>query len=98
MQPPKTTKEVQILTEHVAALARFIARLGDVCLPFIKTLKKARKFEWDEECNKVFARLKEYLSNPPMLSRLRPGEVLFLYLAATEGIDQGTTEKSLRIF
>jgi RNase H-like domain found in reverse transcriptase len=44
-----------------------------------------RKFEWDEECNKAFAKLKDYLSNPPMLSRPRPDEILFLYLAATRG-------------
>jgi RNase H-like domain found in reverse transcriptase len=83
MQPPKIAKEE--LTGHVAALARFIARSRDVCLPFFKTLKKARKFEWDEECNKAFARLKEYLSNPPVLSRPRAEEILFLYLAATGG-------------
>jgi hypothetical protein len=39
MQPPKTAKEVYILMGHVAALTRFIARLGDACLPFFKTLK-----------------------------------------------------------
>jgi RNase H-like domain found in reverse transcriptase len=46
-------------------------------------LKKARKFEWDRECNKVFAKLKKYLSNPLVMSRPMVGETLFLYLAAT---------------
>jgi RNase H-like domain found in reverse transcriptase len=56
-----------------------------VCLSFFKTLKKVRKFEWDEECNKTFTKLKEYLSNPPVMSRLMVRETLFLYLATIGG-------------
>jgi Reverse transcriptase (RNA-dependent DNA polymerase) len=62
MQPSKTAEEVQILTGRIAVLTRFIARSRDVCLLFFKTLKKARKFEWDEKCNKAFAKLKNTYS------------------------------------
>jgi RNase H-like domain found in reverse transcriptase len=53
-------------------------------------LKKARKFEWDEECNMAFSKLKEYLSNPPVMRRPIVGEVLFLYLATTGGVVSAT--------
>jgi RNase H-like domain found in reverse transcriptase len=85
MQPPKTTKKIQILPGRVAALTRFIARSGDVCLPFFKILKKVRKFNSDEICDKAFVKFKEYLSNPPVMSRPKAGEILFLYLAVTGG-------------
>jgi hypothetical protein len=31
-----------------------------MCAPFFKTMKKARQFEWDEECNMTFLKLKKY--------------------------------------
>ncbi|GAA0173042.1 hypothetical protein LIER_26742 [Lithospermum erythrorhizon] len=43
------------------------------------------KFCWDDECNKPFEELKEYLSSPKLLYQLEPGEVLQLYLAVSEG-------------
>lgn len=42
MSPPKTLKEVQILT----ALNRFISKMVDRCLPFFKSLHNIRNFEW----------------------------------------------------
>ena len=35
MRSPSKTKEVQSLTERVAALSRFILRATDKCLPFL---------------------------------------------------------------
>ena len=46
MVSPKTKREVQRLTERVAALNRFITRSTDKCLPFYDTLKGNKKFEW----------------------------------------------------
>ena len=81
MSLPKTIKEVQSLTGRVAALNRFVSRATDKCLPFFKTLKKA--FAWTEECEAAFQDLKQYLSNPPLLSPSKKGEDLFLYLAVS---------------
>ena len=57
MEPPKNIKEVQSLTERVAALNRFISKATDKCLPFFKVLRKA--FEWTDECRKAFQDLKD---------------------------------------
>ena len=43
MQPPKTIKDVQRLTDRLAALRRFILKLAERCLPFFDTLKGALK-------------------------------------------------------
>ena len=81
MKPPRNVKEVQSLNGKVAALNRFVSRVTDKCLPFFRTLKKS--FEWTDECQQVFEELKAYLSAPPLLSPLQPGEELFLYLAVS---------------
>ena len=37
---------------------------------------------WDDKCEQAFRSLKEYLSKPPLLSKLVKGEPLYLYLTA----------------
>ena len=48
MKPPQNVKEVQSLTERVAALNKFVSKATDKCLPFFKVLKKT--FEWTDDC------------------------------------------------
>uniref|UniRef100_A0A2N9ES18 Uncharacterized protein n=1 Tax=Fagus sylvatica TaxID=28930 RepID=A0A2N9ES18_FAGSY len=81
MQPPKTTKEIQRLTERVAALNRFISQSTDKCLPFFKTLKKA--FTWTNECQQAFEKLKRYLTTPPLLSPSKQRKELYVYLTVS---------------
>ena len=52
MKPPQSVKEVQSLTERVAALNRFVSKATDKCLPFFRVLKKA--FEWTDDCQRAF--------------------------------------------
>ena len=40
MQPPRRIKDVQRLNGCITALGRFISRLGERALPFLKLLKK----------------------------------------------------------
>ena len=64
MGPPRSVKDVQKLIGYMVALNRFISRLGEKGLPFFKLLKKTDKFEWTEEANEAFKKLKEYLTSP----------------------------------
>ena len=79
MQPPRTIKETQGLTERIATLNRFVSRSTDKCLPFFKVLTKA--FGWTDECQQAFEELKVYLATPSLLSPSKQGEELYLYLA-----------------
>ena len=63
-----------------AALNRFISRSADRYRPFFQLLNKWKRFEWIEECVLAFQKLKEYLSRPPIMSRLEVDEVLFAYI------------------
>jgi hypothetical protein len=49
MAKPSNKKDVMKLTGMMAALGRFISKLGEKGLPFFKLLKKADKFIWDDE-------------------------------------------------
>ena len=79
---PRSVKEVQRLTGHIAALNRFVSKATDKCLPFFKTLKQA--FHWTDKCKVAFQALKDYLSKPPLLSPSVKGEDLFLYLVISQ--------------
>jgi hypothetical protein len=46
MDAPATIKDVQKLKGCMAALNRFLSRLGEWGLPFFKLLKRQDKFEW----------------------------------------------------
>ena len=43
-------------------------------------MNKWKGFEWTEECALAFQQLKEYLSQPPIMSNLLTDEVLFSYI------------------
>jgi len=52
----------------MAALSRFISRLGEKGLPFFKMLKASGKFTWMPEADKVFDELKQLLTMPPVMT------------------------------
>jgi hypothetical protein len=87
MEPPRSQKKVQKLTRCMAALSRFISRLGEKGMPFYKLLKKVDKFQWTIEAQEALEALKKFLTTPPVLKpprRATPGqpiEDLLLYIS-----------------
>lgn len=51
----------------MASLGRFLARSGEIGLPFYQILMHPTKFEWAINVGKAFEKLKAYLSSPPLL-------------------------------
>jgi hypothetical protein len=87
MVKPAKLHNVQKLAGRVAALSRFVARLGEKALPFYALMKKSDdKFEWTEEGDTAFAQLKKVLSTPPVLVAPNEKEPLLLYIAATHQV------------
>ena len=80
LHPPRNLKEVRKLTGMIAALNRFISRSTNRCRPFFKLLNKWKGFEWTEKCVLTFQQLKEYLSQPSIMSSPEEDEVLFAYI------------------
>jgi hypothetical protein len=71
------------LTGRLAALSRFISKLGEKALPFYQLLRKMDKFTWAAEAQAAFDDLKHRLSTPPVLVTPRKKEPMLLYIAAT---------------
>src|SRR5437016_236905 len=86
MNSPTKLKDVQKLTGCMAALNRFVSRLGERAMPFYKLLKKQDKFQWSPEAQQAFDKLKEFLTSPPVLVPPMPEEPLLLYIAATSHV------------
>jgi hypothetical protein len=76
MKAPTCIKDMQKLTGCMAALNRFISKLGERGLPFFKLLKHQEKFAWTQEADQAIAQLKDFLSKPPFLTAPRKKEQL----------------------
>nr|AAP53711.1 retrotransposon protein, putative, Ty3-gypsy subclass [Oryza sativa Japonica Group] len=86
MKPPSSQKDVQKLTGCMAALSRFVSRLGERGMPFFKLLMKTDNFQWGPEAQKAFEDFKKLLSTPPVLASPHPQEPLLLYVSATSQV------------
>ena len=84
LRPPSSPKEVQVLTGMLAALNQFISKFTDHCRPFYQLLKKWKGFQWNEERDRAFRDLKDYLMQAPMLMAPDSGEDLFMYLSISD--------------
>jgi hypothetical protein len=86
LQPPKTRKEIQKLAGMMAALSRFISKLGKRGISFYKLLHKADGFQWDDQAAVAFTKLRQYLKSVPTLVPPRPEDILLLYVAAADAV------------
>ena len=86
MPAPTKLREVQRLAGRVAALSRFISKLGEKALPFYQLMKKSDKFEWTQEAQDAFDHLKKTLTTSPVLVAPLENEPLYLYVSATNKV------------
>jgi ribonuclease HI len=83
MGPIKNLKGVQRVTGCLAALSRFIARLGERILPLYKLMKKSDHFTWTPEVQEALDSLKNILKSPPILTAPTTEELMLLHISAT---------------
>jgi hypothetical protein len=74
---------VQSVTGCLAALSRFISRLGEQGLPLYRLLRKTDHFPWTPEAQEALDKLKALLSKALILVPPSDGEPLVLYITAT---------------
>jgi dsDNA-binding SOS-regulon protein len=67
----------------LAALSRFISRLGESGLPLYRLLRKAERFTWTPKAKEALGNLKALLTNAPILVSPAAGEALLFYIATT---------------
>jgi hypothetical protein len=81
---PTCKCDVQKLLGKVNYLRRFISNLAskvDSFLPLIR-LKHHKDFRWGDEQRRVFEKIKDYLTSPPILRVPRSNGDFRLYIAA----------------
>src|SRR4051812_44492063 len=86
MKQPQEIRDVQKLTGCLAALSRFISRLGEKALPLYQLMKKSPSFAWTEEAQVAFKELKKKLTTRPVLAAPKEKEPLLIYIAATSQV------------
>jgi hypothetical protein len=64
---PKTVKQVRQFTGMCSYWLRYIPNYAEICAPLHQLKRKGVKFKWSEQCQKSFEKLKEIISNPPVL-------------------------------
>jgi hypothetical protein len=90
MGPIKDLKGVQRVMGCLAALSRFILRLGEKGLPLYRLSRKAERFSWTSEAEEALGNLKALLTNAPILVPPTAGEALLIYVAATTQVVSAT--------
>ena len=81
---PRTQKKVRSFMGRLNYITRFISQMTAKCDPIFKILRKNNSRNWDEECQVAFDKVKEYLTNPPVLVSPVQGKPLILYLTVHE--------------
>ncbi|XP_058722923.1 uncharacterized protein LOC131594738 [Vicia villosa] len=84
MPEPRTEKEVRGFLGRLNYIARFISHLTATCEPIFKLLRKDQTARWNNDCQRAFEKVKEYLQEPPILMPPVPGRPLIMYLTVLE--------------
>ncbi|WJZ90965.1 hypothetical protein VitviT2T_010079 [Vitis vinifera] len=83
MPAPRIEREVRGFLGRLQYISKFIARLTDICEPIFRLLRKSQPTIWDDQCQRVFERIREYLLSPLVLAPPTPGHPLLLYLSVS---------------
>src|SRR3954469_2644332 len=83
---PTDLKQIQKLTECVAALSRFISRLREKALPLYLLLRRTEHFKWTEAATAGLDEIKARLATNPVQAAPNIGEPMLLYIAATHQV------------
>jgi hypothetical protein len=82
--PPTNLKELQSLLGKINFVRRFISNLSQKVLPFspLLRIKKDQKFVWDDEQQKAFDEIKQYMKEPLVLVPPQLDKPFKLYVVA----------------
>ena len=65
-------------------IARFISQLTPTCEPIFKLLRKNQAVLWNNDCQEAFEKIKQSLTNPPVLMPPVIGRPIFLYMTVLD--------------
>ena len=81
MLPPRSEKEIRGFLDRLQYISRFITKLTSTCEPIFKLLRKNEPHTWNDEYQRAFELIKEYLLHPPILVLPQHGKPVLLYIS-----------------
>ena len=70
----------------MAALSRFISKLGEKALPLYRLLRRTDNFEWTDAVTAGLEEIKTLLASNPILAAPNAGEPMLQYISATHQV------------
>ena len=70
----------------MAALSRFISKLGEKVLPLYRLLRRTDHFVWTDAATAGLEEIKTLLASNPILAAPNVGEPMLLYISATHQV------------
>nr|CAN65457.1 hypothetical protein VITISV_031126 [Vitis vinifera] len=67
MPAPRTESEIRGFLGRLQYISRFIPRLTNIYEPIFRLLRKSQPTVWDDQCQRTFEKIREYLFSPPVL-------------------------------
>jgi len=90
MRSPENVKKIQRLIERLTTLSRFMPKLAERTKPIVQLLRKATRFQWMDECERIFLQLKSFLASPPVIQKLNSTEPITIYLVVSKDVISAT--------
>jgi len=81
--PPKNVSEVRSFLGLAGYYRRFVQGFSMIASPMTRLLQKDVKFEWTDECQQSFNRLKDLLTKAPILVQPKSGKEFVIYSDAS---------------
>lgn len=81
---PKSVKQVSRFIGMVSFFSKYIPNYAEIASPLNDLRKKKAKFKWTEQCESSFKKLKDCISNPPVLRMIDFEKELILMCDASQ--------------
>ncbi|KAI3765101.1 hypothetical protein L2E82_15127 [Cichorium intybus] len=82
-EPPRNPSEIRSFLGLAGYYRRFVENFSSIAAPLTKLTKKGEKFEWTEEQQAAFQKLKQALCEAPVLALPQGGEDFVVYSDAS---------------
>ena len=82
-KPPRNVTEVRSFLGLTGYYRRFVKGFSMITAPMTKLLQKNVKFEWGEECQRSFDKLKAFLTEAPVLTQPTCGKEYVIFSDAS---------------
>ena len=86
---PRNLKQVQAFLGFCNFYRRFIRDFGKISRPLHQLSRKNKPFQWDEECQRAFERLKEKITTAPVLRHYDPSRTAYVEADSSDKVIGG---------